>query len=131
MEQVDIRKLARDLDDKRFKKLPSLEKVLDGLDRHSGEKNYGCWNVGDLDTTCPYYIYDECGKLLYVDAFNLLKAYDEALRLMVYQYCTLDMPDGGNDRKEIFHNRSMVAGEYAFHVLGLKNGDEVPEGWID
>jgi len=54
-----------------------------------------------------------------VEAAKLLEQYDEALRLMVYQYCTIEQ----GDNEETLHNRCMVAGEHAFKVLGLKNGE--------
>lgn len=59
------------------------------------------------------------------DVLELLKEYDDALRLMVYQYCT----EGHGDKDEFF-NAYMSAGENAFKVLGIENGQEVPEDWI-
>lgn len=69
------------------------------------------------------------------DALKLLREYDNALRLMVYQYCTTfkrvvkgeecDMP-----HQEVFFNNHMTAGENAFRVLGIENGQEVPEDWV-
>jgi len=41
---------------------------------------------------------------------------EEALMLMVYQYCVTD---------ERLDHRYMCAGEHAFAVLGLRNGDRV------
>lgn len=58
---------------------------------------------------------------LKADALALLKEYDEALKLMVYQYCTT------ND--EIFHNSYMCAGEAAFRLLGLENWQSTDGMW--
>ena len=54
-----------------------------------------------------------------------IQEYDDALRLMVYQYCTEEHGD-----EDEFFNAYMSAGESAFKVLGIKNGQEVPEGWV-
>ena len=70
------------------------------------------------------------------DTITLLKEYDSALRTMVYQYCTIDKQffENGCVRpdpdQEVFFNRYMSAGEEAFRVLGIKNGEEVPENWL-
>jgi hypothetical protein len=59
------------------------------------------------------------------DALELLRKYGDALRLMVYQYCTEEHGD-----KDEFFNAHMSAGENAFKVLGIENGQEVPEDWV-
>lgn len=66
------------------------------------------------------------------DALKLLGEYDDALRLMVYQYCTLEKGQfvNGWPEKKIFFNRHMTAGENAFKVLGIENEQEVPEDWV-
>nr|DAR21956.1 MAG TPA: hypothetical protein [Caudoviricetes sp.] len=51
-----------------------------------------------------------------VEANKRIAQLEEALMLMVYQYCVTD------DRLE---HRYMCAGEHAFAALGLKNGDSV------
>ncbi len=60
------------------------------------------------------------------DALRLLKRYDDALRMMVNQYCTVEGSDG-----DYFHNRCMSAGEYAFGLLDIKNCQRVPDDWLD
>lgn len=59
-------------------------------------------------------------------AIALLKEYDEALKLMVYQYCTMK-PLTVHD--EVFHNKFMSAGEAAFRLLGLENGQSTDGVW--
>jgi hypothetical protein len=73
-----------------------------------------------------------CNKLLRDEAIKLLKEYDDALRLMVYQYCTVEKGQfmNGWPEKEVFFNRHMCAGENAFKVLGIENMQEVPEDWV-
>lgn len=65
-----------------------------------------------------------------LEVIALLKEYDDALKLMVYQYCTMK-PLTVHD--EVFHNKFMSAGEAAFRLLGLENGqstDGVLERWF-
>ena len=50
------------------------------------------------------------------DAMKRIAQLEEALMLMVYQYCVTD------DRLE---HRYMCAGEHAFAALGLENGDSI------
>ena len=50
------------------------------------------------------------------EAKKRISQLEEALMLMVYQYCVTD------DRLE---HRYMCAGEHAFAALGLENGDSV------
>lgn len=71
---------------------------------------------------------DDCPKAVeWLDAaLALLKEYDEALKLMVYQYCTMK-PLTVHD--EVFHNKFMSAGEAAFRLLGLKNGQSTDGVW--
>ena len=130
-----------------------LQKVIDGLQHHAGIADWGCWKYnpystqGPVNEFCPYYMSDrietedglghDCGQVLEIDAINLLKEYDSALRTMVYQYCTIDkqfleekncvIP---NPDQEVFFNSYMCAGEEAFKVLGIKNGEKVPEDWL-
>lgn len=60
------------------------------------------------------------------EVIALLKEYDEALKLMVYQYCTMK-PLTVHD--EVFHNKFMSAGEAAFRLLGLENGQSTDGVW--
>ena len=67
---------------------------------------------------------------------DLLKEYDTALHLMVEQYCTISKKflkgeKCGDPDKEVFFHSYMCAGEHAFKVLGIENGQEVPEDWSD
>lgn len=99
------------------------EKVIKGLECCD------CYGVehGPLCDSCPYK--NECeadGLKLVHDALALLKEYDEALKLMVYQYCTM-APLTISD--EIFHNHFMSAGEAAFRLLGLENGQSTDCVW--
>ena len=69
------------------------------------------------------------------DALELLKEYDDALRGMVYQYCIaqkqfLKGKDCNWPNQEVFFNSYMSAGENAFRVLGIENGQDVPEDWL-
>lgn len=50
------------------------------------------------------------------EAMKRISQLEEALMLMVYQYCVTD------DRLE---HRYMCAGEHAFAALGLENGDSI------
>lgn len=112
--------------------MPDREKVIKGLE---------CC-VEKLDTVvnkshgfncivCPYFRKcDRSGYLIGLplmrDAIALLKEYDEALKLMVYQYCTMK-PLTVND--EVFHNKFMSAGEAAFRLLGLENWQSTDGVW--
>lgn len=117
-----------------------FQKVIDGLQHHAGLTEWECWqdNGEEFDEEnppkeyCPYYDENDCGAILLKNAIELLKRYDDALRLMVYQYCTLEKGqfENGWPEKEIFFNRHMSAGENAFKVLGIENEQEVPEDWI-
>ena len=60
------------------------------------------------------------------EVITLLKECDEALKLMVYQYCTMK-PLTVHD--EVFHNKFMSAGEAAFRLLGLENGQSTDGVW--
>jgi hypothetical protein len=91
---------------------------------------------------------DECDNCLYFsgcavsesgaftelahDALALIRKYDDALRLMVYQYCTVEKGtfENGWPENEVFFNKYMSAGENAFKVLGIENEQEVPEDWV-
>ena len=48
------------------------------------------------------------------DTMKRIEQLEEALMLMVYQYCVTD---------ERLDHRFMCAGEHAFAALGLKNGE--------
>ena len=123
-----------------------FQKVISGLQHHSGEADWGCWKYnpystqGPVNEFCPYHMWDSlgynCSQMLEIDAINLLKEYDIALRMMVYQYCVAqkqffkgkdcDMPN-----QEVFFHSFMSAGENAFKLLGIENGQEVPENWLE
>lgn len=108
--------------------MDKFKMVVSGLERciksDEGGKCDGClYHIG----FCP-----NCDAYqLKHDALKLLKAYDEALRLMVYQYCTIPAKtmdvEGYPEDTEVFHNRYMCAGEHAFRVLGIENNEIIPE----
>ena len=75
------------------------------------------YTLGEDDDTCSIQ-----------DILTVLEDYDQALRMMVYQYCTVEYPDDNN--REVFDHRFMSAGETAFDVLGIRRGDEVPEDFV-
>ena len=102
--------------------MPDREKVIKGLKCYiggfSGEEN--C-------KQCQYRPHiDDCKSGAIMDAIALLKEYDDALKLMVYQYCTMK-PLTVHD--EVFHNKFMSAGEAAFRLLGLENGQSTNGVW--
>ena len=119
-----------------------FQKVIEGLEHHAGIADVGCWKVegAEINPACPYYDDEDngepaCGTKVLMDAIELLKEYDVALRMMVYQYCVEQKQfvkgkycDDPN--KEVFFHRFMSAGETAFKVLGIENGEEVPEDFI-
>lgn len=118
-----------------------FQRVIDGLQHHAGIADWGCWKEDDEDAMpveyCPYFEEKECVAQLTKDTLELLKEYESALRTMVYQYCTIDkqfLEGRGcvipNPDQEVFFNSYMCAGEEAFKVLGIKNGEEVPEDWL-
>lgn len=72
------------------------------------------YTLGEDDATCSVQ-----------DILTVLEDYDQALRMMVYQYCTVEYTD-----HEVFDHRFMSAGETAFDVLGIRRGDEVPEDFV-
>lgn len=114
-----------------------LQKVISGLEHHSGIAEWGCWKDSGEEYNfekppveyCPYYDADSdeitCSQKVMSDAIELLKEYDSALRGMVYQYCTVEY----REKEEFFH-RFMSAGEEAFRVLGIDNGEEVTDDFI-
>lgn len=70
---------------------------------------------------CPYQTdKSRCVTTLMRDAFALLREYDTALKLMVFQYCNVN---------EGFYHRFMSAGEEAFRVLGIENGQSTNGVW--
>lgn len=71
-------------------------------------------------------IYTDCDIGFLKVMLALLKEYDEALKLMVYQYCTM-APLTISD--EVFYNQYTSAGEAAFRLLGLKNGQSTDCVW--
>lgn len=108
-----------------------LQKVIDGLS--------ACMLKNDCShcDECPYDDADvfACRAKLRDDAIKLLKEYDSALRGMVYQYCTAQkqfLKGKGCDEpnQEVFFNVHMSAGEEAFRVLGIENGEEVTDEFI-
>ena len=115
-----------------------FQKVIDGLEHHSGVAEWGCWrDNGDTipNAYCSYFEENECVAQLTKDALELLKEYDVALRMMVYQYCTIAQKffRGENCEKpdeEVFFHAYMCAGENAFKVLGIENGEEVTDEFI-
>lgn len=118
-----------------------LQKVISGLEHHSGLADWRCWKDDNEDILskeyCPYFEENSCVEKLMIDALNLFKEYDIALRMMVYQYCTIDKSflEGKeriirNPDQEVFFHRFMSAGETAFKVLGIDNEQEVPEDFI-
>ena len=99
--------------------MPDVKKVSEGAE---------CCLKG-LCEICTYKDSDApggCKDELILDASNLLEKYDEALKLMVYQYCTMKHLTA-ND--EVFHNKFMSAGEAAFRLLGLENGQSTDGVW--
>lgn len=121
-----------------------LQKIISGLEHHAGIAEWGCWNDNDDSSNnesvmpseyCPYFDEDNCGAALITEAINLLKEYNSALRGMVYQYCTAQKQFlKGNDcdqlNQEVFFHSFMSAGEEAFKVLGIENGEEVTDEFI-
>lgn len=124
-----------------------FQKVIDGLTK--------CSQAGYVDsecTSCPYnkdhfadssdmdnivvdFTDNACFNKLNDDALDLLKEYDVALRMMVYQYCTIAQKyyrgeNCENPDKEVFFHAFMSAGEEAFKVLGIENGEEVTDEFI-
>lgn len=121
-----------------------LDRVISGLEHHGGIAEWGCWKDSEENPPveyCPYYDDDSdelsCSQKVMADAIKLLKEYDIALRMMVYQYCTIDKSflEGKeriirNPDQEVFFHRFMSAGEEAFRVLGIENGQEVTDDFI-
>lgn len=110
--------------------------MISGLEHHAGLVDVGCWKVdGDeINPACPYYddknnVESDCGTNVLMDAIELLKEYDIALRMMVYQYC-VDSFESAIDIPERFNHSFMSAGETAFKVLGIENGEEVTDDFI-
>ena len=101
-----------------------FQKVIDGLEllvreelvEHEDIRSFG------VDPEDNYIINP---RSVIQDAAKLLKEYDSALRGMVYQYCT----EEHGDKEEFFHC-FMSAGEEAFRVLGIENGEEVTDEFI-
>lgn len=58
----------------------------------------------------------KCRAMMNGDENKRIAQLEEALMLMVYQYCITD------DRLD---HRYMCAGEHAFAALGIQNGDRV------
>ena len=99
----------KDIDGKDMNVLgETLEKAKKGLE---------CCSKNALDPCigCPYERTEnaewKCG--LNADALALIQQFEEALLLMVYQYCSED--DG------YVSHRWMTAGEHAFAALGIEN----------
>ena len=104
--------------------MPDVEKVITAI------KHYMLEPAICNESYCSYYgrgdVLEDCEAKLAHDVINLLKEYDEALKLMVYQYCTM-APLTISD--EIFHNQYMSAGEAAFRLLGIENGQSTDGVW--
>ena len=113
-----------------------FQKVIDGLEllvreelvEHEDIRSFG------IDPEDNYIINP---RSVIQDAIELLKEYDIALRMMVYQYCTIDKSflEGKertirNPDQEVFFHRFISAGEEAFRVLGIENGQEVTDDFI-
>lgn len=106
--------------------MPDLEKVMLALSLCAADDSRTC-------NKCPYAMKvkngvrvnsSTCIMEMAGDALELIKEYDTALKLMVFQYCV--------DDKNFYH-RFMCAGEEAFRVLGIENGqltDGVWEKWF-
>lgn len=86
------------------------EKVMRGLEC--------CYN--NNCGACPYAAIIKCQFKLHSDALALLREYDTALKLMVFQYCNYE---------EGFYHKFMSAGEEAFRVLGIENGQSTNGIW--
>lgn len=69
--------------------------------------------------TCPYVAHGTaCENRLREDALALIRQLEEALLLMVYQYC---------DEGDSVNHRFMTAGEHAFAALGIENGCSIEQ----
>ena len=90
--------------------MPDREKVRHGLEC--------CY--GDNCGACPYSRIRMCKHKLHNDALALLREYDTALKLMVFQYCNYE---------EGFYHKFMSAGEEAFRLLGIENGQSTNGVW--
>ena len=103
---------------KQFQKVVSDLELLvrEDLVEHEDIRSFG------IDTEDNYIINP---RSVIQDAVKLLKEYDSALRGMVYQYCTVEY----REKEEFFH-RFISAGEEAFKVLGIENGEEVTDEFI-
>lgn len=61
----------------------------------------------------------------------MLNETEECLAWMCMQYCTKSVDCScGDDLKEVFDHQFMSAGENAFRILGIKNGDNVND-WFE
>lgn len=97
------------------------EKVMRGLEYcivHDPDAKRNCvecpYNHEGIITNAP------CANGLMADALSLLREYDTALKLMVFQYCNYE---------EGFYHKFMSAGEEAFKVLGIENGQSTDGVW--
>lgn len=110
-----------------------FKKTMEGILHHA--MGVGCFENDDEEDRCPYYDENDCANNLMKDAQDLIKEYDSAMRTMIYQYCTVKRrflfgEDCYNPDAEVFFNSYMCAGEEAFRVMGIENGEEVPEDWL-
>lgn len=71
--------------------------------------------------TCELDSNPSCTDVLMEQAADAIEELQKALLLMVLQYCTTD--DG------LLYNSFMSAGENAFAVLGLENGQQAEPLW--
>lgn len=102
-----------------------FQKVINGLAKCLTLDEPEQFLIDDCDN-CPYKAdFPDCNIKLRDDAIRLIIDYDVALRMMVYQYCTIIQ-----NEKEVFFHNDIPADEIAFKVLGIKNGDEVKEDFI-
>lgn len=73
---------------------------------------------------CEYEQVMGCRAKLNAEAADAIEELRGALLLMVLQYCTTDDGDGG-----VLYHSFMSAGENAFAVLGLENGQQADPLW--
>lgn len=78
------------------------------------DAKYGC-------SQCEFQRNLDCQVHLMNQAANVIEKLQDALLLMVLQYCTTN--DG------LLYNSFMTAGEYAFAVLSVKNGQQADPLW--
>ena len=120
--------------------------MINGIEFHFYNCGSGCFKLNNNleKEACPYYEEackfsleeKDCTIAITSDIYNLLKDYHSALKSMVYQCCVVDKQflkgrDCDMPNQEVFFNSYISAGEEAFRVLGIENGQEVPEDWLE